>query len=585
MSQSDFPKTVRGFYWLVIKKFPFSVGIVFLCGVFGYMLNMVFQPLSSKWLVEIFENAINLQFRDVGVLVLLLLLMYSYGIVLNLIENVIHGKREQIFNRYKLYVLYKRIYENDMAFFLDKPSGQIISQSAAVNGKIHNLMDGFWAKFVGVFSGFLLIVGSLWKMNIWFVVILLSYGIIKLVWEWAIQQKIKENSAKSMEESAIYDGILSDSVNNAFIVKYFANTEFENKYIYNGRNKLIALSKRGYFLSRLRWLPTNILWVGVRMFMLVLCFYLIKDGSLSLADAVFVMTSSATINNAFAQLNKELQNYSKDLASAKKAYEKLIQPINITDKPNAKKLVVKNAEIDFNNVDFGYGKNQVFKNFNLSISGKEKVGIVGLSGAGKTTLCNLILRMYDVNNGSISIDGHDIRDIKQESLLKQISFVPQETGMFNRSIYENIKYAKPHATRAEVISAAKKANIHDFIKSLPNGYDTLVGNNGIKLSGGQRQRVSIARALLKNSPILILDEATSALDSENEIAIQKSLKTAMRGKTTLVIAHRLSTLRNMDRIVIIKNGKIVESGSHKQLLRKNGEYKKLWDMQTSGFLA
>jgi ATP-binding cassette subfamily B protein len=582
---SEFPKTVRGFYWLVIKKFPFSVGIVFLCGVFGYMLNMLFQPLSSKWVVEIFENAINLQFRDVGVLVLLLLLMYSYGIVLNLIENVIRGKREQIFNRYKLYVLYKRIYENDMAFFLDKPSGQIISQSAAVNSKIHNLMDGFWAKFVGVFSGFLLIVGSLWKMNIWFVVILLSYGIIKLVWEWAIQQKIKENSAKSMEESAIYDGILSDSVNNAFIVKYFANTEFENKYIYNGRNKLIALSKRGYFLSRLRWLPTNILWVGVRMFMLVLCFYLIKYGSLSLADAVFVMTSSATINNAFAQLNRELQNYSKDLASAKKAYEKLIQPINITDKTNAKKLVVKNATIDFNNVDFGYGKNQVFKNFNLSISGKEKVGIVGLSGAGKTTLCNLILRMYDVNGGSIHIDGHDIRDVKQESLLKQISFVPQETSMFNRSIYENIKYAKPHATRAEVISAAKKANIHDFIKSLPNGYDTLVGNNGIKLSGGQRQRVSIARALLKNSPILILDEATSALDSANEIAIQKSLKTAMRGKTTLVIAHRLSTLRNMDRIVVIKNGKIVESGSHKQLLRKNGEYKKLWDMQTSGFVA
>ncbi|MBQ7409087.1 MAG: ABC transporter ATP-binding protein, partial [Alphaproteobacteria bacterium] len=522
---------------------------------------------------------------DVGVLLLLLFFIYSYGIVLNLIENIIRGNREQIFNRYKLYVLYKRIYENDMAFFLDKPSGQIISQSAAVNGKIHSLMDGFWAKFIGIFIGFLLIVGSLWQMNIWFVIILLSYGAIKILWEWAIQQKIKTNASRQMEEDAKYDGLLSDSVNNAFIVKYFANTEYENKYVYNGRSKLISLAKNGYFLSRLRWLPTNILWVSVRMFMLILCFYLIKSGDLSLSNAVFVMTSAAAINNAFAQLNREMQTYSKDLAAAKKAYENLIQPINITDKQNAKKLVVKNATIDFNNVDFGYGKNQVFKNFNLSISGREKVGVVGLSGAGKTTLCNLILRMYDVNGGSIHIDGHDIRDVKQESLLKQISFVPQETSMFNRSIYENIKYAKPHATRAEVISAAKKANIHDFIKSLPNGYDTLVGNNGIKLSGGQRQRVSIARALLKNSPILILDEATSALDSANEIAIQKSLKTAMRGKTTLVIAHRLSTLRNMDRIVVIINGKIVESGSHKQLLRKNGEYKKLWDMQTSGFVA
>lgn len=585
MSQSDFPKTVRGFYWLVIKKFPISVGIVFLCAIMGNMLDMLFRPLASKWLVEIFENAVNSNYHDVVMLAGLLAVLYSYGIVLSLTENVVLGRREQIFNRYKLYVLYKRIYANDTVFFLDKPTGQVMSQTFAISSKLHSLMDGFWGRFIGVLLGFLLIVGSLWKMNFWFVIVLLSYGVIKILWEWTIQQKIKINASRQMEEGAKYDGLRSDSLSNALVVKYFANTEYENQYIYHGRDKLIQLSRTGYFLSRLRWLPTSVLWVVVRLFMLFLCFYLIKNNELNLSNAVFVMTSAAAINNAFARLNKELQTYSKDLATATKSFNNLIQPINITDKTNAKKLVVKNAEIDFNNVDFGYGKNQVFKNFNLSISGKEKVGIVGLSGAGKTTLCNLILRMYDVNGGSINIDGHDIRDVKQESLLKQISFVPQEISMFNRSIYENIKYAKPHATRAEVISAAKKANIHEFIKSLPNGYDTLVGNNGIKLSGGQRQRVSIARALLKNSPILILDEATSALDSANEIAIQKSLKTAMRGKTTLVIAHRLSTLRNMDRIVVIKNGKIVESGSHKQLLRKNGEYKKLWDMQTSGFLA
>lgn len=202
------------------------------------------------------------------------------------------------------------------------------------------------------------------------------------------------------------------------------------------------------------------------------------------------------------------------------------------------------------------------------IKKREKVGIVGLSGAGKTTLCNLLLRMYDVNGGAIKVNGIDIRDVKQDSLRKNISYVPQDTTLFNRSILENIRYAKPGATKAQVINVAKKANIHDFIYNLPNGYNTLVGNNGIKLSGGQRQRVSIARALLKNAPILILDEATSALDSKNEILIQKSLQYAMHGKTTIAIAHRLSTLRNMDRIIVIKNGKIVEQGSNNQLLRK-----------------
>ena len=179
------------------------------------------------------------------------------------------------------------------------------------------------------------------------------------------------------------------------------------------------------------------------------------------------------------------------------------------------------------------------------------------------------------------INNTDIRDVTQDSLRKNISFVPQEATLFNRTILENIRYAKPRATRAEVIEAAKKANIHEFISKLPMGYNTLVGNNGIKLSGGQRQRVSIARALLKNAPILVLDEATSALDSKNEMLIQKSLQSAMAGKTTLVIAHRLSTLKNMDRIVVIKNGKIIETGTHNQLLRKNGEYSKLWHIQTN----
>ena len=317
----------------------------------------------------------------------------------------------------------------------------------------------------------------------------------------------------------------------------------------------------------------------------MLCFMFIRDGSLSVANAVFVMTSAQTLNAAFGNLNEAVRRYSVQSARATKAYENMVKPRSIMDKPNARKLNVKRATIDFDNVDFGYGEKQVLHNFNLNIGCAEKVGIVGLSGSGKTTLCNLLLRMYDVDGGAILVDGHDIRDVQHDSLLRNISFVPQESTLFNRSILENIRYARPGATKQQVIAAAKKAHIHEFIQSLPKGYNTLVGNNGIKLSGGQRQRISIARALLKDAPILILDEATSALDSENETLIQKSLVNVMRGKTSVVIAHRLSTLRHMDRIIVIRRGKIVETGSHKQLLQRGGLYRRLWNMQTSGFVS
>ncbi len=580
MKQDNFPKTVRGFYWLVIKKFPWYFGTIFFCGVLAHTINIVFDPLLMKWITQIFENALTANYSIIFKLIFWLVSMWCFSMILQLVVSIINGLRLQIVNRYKLYLLYKRIYANDISFFIDHPAGQIESQRTEISAQFMFLMKNFWTQMIGTVLGFLFIVGALFVMNIWFVVILLTYGIIKVIWEWAIQRKINENKIEEMEEGSIYSGLRSDSLNNALTVKYFANTEYENMYIYKGRERLIEIVRRAYYLDRLQGLPTHILWLLTRIIMLVLCFIFVKDGNLSISSAVFVMTSSMSINNSFVQINNALRRYSTNFARVTKAYNNLIVPIQIQDKKNAKTLRITKATIDFDNVSFAYGKNKVFSDFNLHIDNAEKVGVVGLSGAGKTTICNLLLRMYDVQDGQILINGIDIRDIKKDSLLKNISFVPQETTLFNRTIMENIRYAKPRATRAEIIAAAKKANIHDFIMNLPNGYDTLVGNNGIKLSGGQRQRVSIARALLKNAPILVLDEATSALDSENEQMIQKSLSNAMKGKTTLVIAHRLSTLKNMDRIVVIKNGKIIETGTHNQLLHKNGEYSKLWRIQT-----
>lgn len=585
MKNTQSYNSLRGFYWSVIKKFPLYFGVLIACGLVGNILQMIFGPLTSKWMIQIFENANNPNWQYVLNTFILLASMFLFTPVLNFFVSWWRGKYQQIFNRYKLYLLYKRIYANDISFFIETPSGQIVSQAQEISTRLDYLMEEFWVTLIGAVIGFLFIVGAMFTMNAWLVVVLLTYAVIKLVWEWFVQKKIRKNNEAQMEESSKYAGMRSDSLGNALTVKYFANSEYENKYIYNGRTDLMRLIRRHLFLTRCQETPSSILWVIARLTLLILCFVFIRDGSLGISDAVFVMTSAQSINIAFGRLNNALQRYSVQSARATKAYENMIKPQSIIDKPNAKKLKVKRATIDFDNVDFGYGAKQVFHNFNLNIGRAEKVGVVGLSGAGKTTLCNLLLRMYDVDGGAILIDGHDIRNVGHDSLLRNISFVPQESTLFNRSILENIRYARPNATKQQVIMAAKKAHIHEFIASLPNGYNTLVGNNGIKLSGGQRQRISIARALLKDAPILILDEATSALDSENEMLIQKSLVNVMHGKTSVVIAHRLSTLRHMDRIIVIRRGKIVEMGSHKQLLQQDGLYKRLWNMQTSGFVS
>lgn len=580
MKSIDFPKNLYGFYWLCIKKFPWYFWAVFVCGLLGNVINMMFDPWVSKWMIQIFENAISTDWHIVFRLFILIVCLYSFTTFLNFFISVIKGKYQQIFNRYKLYILYKRVYENDSHFFINNPSGQVMSMCIEVSGKLDFLMRDFWSEFIGTVLGFLIIVASMAVMNIWLVVVLLTYGVLKLVWEWLLQKKIKKNNQEEMEESSKYSGLRSDSLNNALTVKLFAADEYENMYIYKGRDRLIELIRQRFFLERLQGIPVRILWVCTRLIGLALCFIFIRNGSMTLSDAAFVMSASYSINNSFDKINKGLQRYSIFRARATKAYSVVIADKLINDKENAKRLSIDKAVISFKSVDFAYGNNKVFKDFNLKINNSEKVGIVGLSGAGKTTLCNLLLRMYDVDKGAVEINDIDIRDVTQDSLRKSISFVPQEATLFNRTILENIRYAKPNATKSQVIDVAKKAHIHDFISKLPKGYNTIIGNNGIKLSGGQRQRISIARALLKDAPILVMDEATSALDSENEMLIQKSLKIAMRGKTTLVIAHRLSTLANMDRIVVIKNGKIVETGTHKQLLRKGGAYSKLWQMQT-----
>lgn len=307
------------------------------------------------------------------------------------------------------------------------------------------------------------------------------------------------------------------------------------------------------------------------------------NGAISIGDFAFVFGIALVVAEDIWMATTSLQDFSRSMGDLKSALSILQIPHQNTDVKNAKHLIVEKAIIEFKNVTFGYSEqNNVFNNLNLVIQLGEKVGLVGHSGSGKSSLLNLLMRYFITTQGQIYIDNQNIHEVTQDSLRENIAVIPQDTLLFHRTLMENIRYGNPNATDAEVIDASKKAHIHDYIMQLPDQYNGYVGERGIKLSGGQRQRIAIARAFLKNAPILILDEATSALDSQTEKLIQNSLNTLIKDKrkTVIAIAHRLSTLKHMDRIIVLDKGMIVEQGTHQELSRLEGSlYKKLWTLQ------
>jgi ATP-binding cassette subfamily B protein len=310
-----------------------------------------------------------------------------------------------------------------------------------------------------------------------------------------------------------------------------------------------------------------------------------SKGVLDIGFVVLVQVYITQLDMAIWNMGNAIIGLQDSISDTKEMVEIFETPIDIKDPKNPEKCRIRNGNIIFDKVYFEYkdGKD-VFKNFNLEIKSGQKVGLVGHSGSGKTTITNLLLRFEDVQAGSIKIDDQDVRNITQDDLHRRISYVPQEPALFHRTLAENIKYGNPGATDYQMTEASKKAHAHEFIKEFKEGYETLVGERGIKLSGGQRQRVTIARVMLEDAPILILDEATSSLDSISENLIQKAFDEVMKDRTTIVIAHRLSTVQKMDRIIVLEKGKIVEDGGHEELLLKKGYYFKLWQAQKDGVI-
>jgi ATP-binding cassette subfamily B protein len=377
-------------------------------------------------------------------------------------------------------------------------------------------------------------------------------------------------------------GALADAISCNAVVKGFGAEDREEERLSHVVGKWRTRTERTWKRGTLNGGFQGATLIVLRTAIVGVAILFWQQGLATAGDIALVLTSFFVLQGYLRDIGQHVRNLQRSVNDMEELVEVQFHPLGIEDQPNAKPAMIEEGEVKFDDVTFQYGKHAtpLYKDFSVTIPAGQRVGLVGPSGSGKTTFVKLIQRLYDVNEGGILIDGRDIREATQASLRGQIAIVQQEPILFHRSLAENIAYARPGATRQEIIEAAKLASAHEFIVALPKGYETLVGERGVKLSGGERQRVAIARAFLADSPILILDEATSSLDSESEVLIQKAMERLMVGRTTIVIAHRLSTVRSLDRLLVFDKGKIVEEGTHEQLVkREGGIYRRLFERQ------
>jgi ATP-binding cassette subfamily B protein len=470
-------------------------------------------------------------------------------------------------------------------FFVSRFAGSLTHKMSKFVHAYETLFDDVFLEF---FPTFLFIVGAIVVLFIRNHTLGIALGLWSVlfftfqIWVAQLRQPIRmlRSEADTRVTATVADAIGSHST-----ITFFSGARFELGIL----DRITELWTK----ARLRsWSVDEMIWGGLGIFMITIQVGLLygavmfwRQGLLTVGDFVLIQMYLLTTFDRLVVINRGLRRFYDSFADAGEMVELMQMPHDIRDREGARALVTTKGDIAFTDVGFSFSSDRlVLERFNLNIRGGEKVALVGPSGAGKTTVTKLLLRLYDAVEGIVAIDGQDITRVTQEGLRDSIAFVPQEPVLFHRSLMDNIRYGKRDATDEEVMEAAKQAHCHEFISTLPQGYETFVGERGVKLSGGERQRVAIARAILKNAPILVLDEATSSLDSESESLIQDALKTLMQGKTVIVIAHRLSTIMNMDRIVVMDAGGIVDQGTHAELLAKDGIYQKLWSIQAGGFL-
>ena len=482
--------------------------------------------------------------------------------------------QERIYGRTLSY-----IFGHSVNYIINKQTGTLLAKTNQVNtlqSTFSVIITQFWSIISDIGTKIVLLM----MINVWLgCLFILCAGVVAIVNYYANKTSDRLHNMQGKSES-LYTGWLVDTIANIRLVKQFDRLDYEKKRLSTLLQQYIKLKAK----TMLVWFSS---YTGVGCFvhlcsvtMLTFAVYLWSKALINVGDIVFILL---TLNGGFMWMMGLCDDYRRlanNLSYIQAGLEPFYTPHEIEENADAKKLKVKKAEIEFKNVGFAYPEQKrIFDKFNLKIKDGEKVGIVGLSGNGKTTLINLLQRAYDIDEGQILIDGQDIKKVTQTSLHQNLAIIPQETVLFHRSLKDNIAYGVKVSDK-KVKQAAKIACADEFIAALPQGYDSMVGDRGCKLSGGERQRIAIARAVLRNSPILILDEATSALDSESESVVAKAIDNLLGKQTVIAIAHRLSTLKNMDRIIYLEEGKVAESGTFDELARKKGgKFAKLWQLQ------
>lgn len=481
--------------------------------------------------------------------------------------------------------LFEYVSQHSSSYFANRFAGSL-------NSKIWNASDGveamgetFLWSYLNMFVAFVGSVYLVYLASPMLAGIFIAWIVLLMAVSYFLAQRNKLLSRVTAAERSKLTGTIVDILTNMTAVRTYARRMFEVGRVQEGTAALRRAAMRSWTAAEILLIVSNVVMGLFIVTMLAGAFVIWQRGDMTTGSFIMILTLMSSLAGWFSMIGNSMNHFARSYGEAKEGLEEILVPVEIPDSAVAAPLSVNGGEIVFNDVSFGYGTQPIFERFSLVIKAGQRVGLVGPSGAGKTSLVSLLLRSHDVQKGSITIDGVNIAAVAQESLHDVVGYVPQEPLLFHRTLRENIAYGKVGATEDEVIDAAKKAQAHDFITSLPEGYETLVGERGVKLSGGQRQRVAIARAILKAAPILILDEATSSLDSESEVEIQKALHILMEGKTVIAIAHRLSTIKEMDRILVLEGGRIVQDGPHEALLKdEHGVYARLWNHQAGGFL-
>jgi ATP-binding cassette subfamily B protein len=580
------------YYLLHLKRFPKLFVPVLIILPINSMVNNFIPPLVLASILNRLSrheySTHHLWQNFGGSLVLYLILSLIGGTVLWRIFDMFYWRLEGKVQNSIHEEVYSNLIEQSADFHANHFGGSLVSATNKLNSSYVRLMDTMLFQVTPLIVGLIFVSAVMIFRSPIYTILLLTFSILYITISFRVSRKVRERGAEVANAESRQTGTLADAITNVMAIKSFAGERAEIRRFEEATettygklmSMMYAFQKQQISLSSVTGIMSAIA-LGVAVTDVV-------SFGANLATAFLIFNYTSTIaSQLFTFSNNSLRNFNRSFGDASDMIEILNTKPEVLDPEHPEKVAIERGDIRFKSVVFKHGgaDNALFKKLNIHIKPGEKVGLVGHSGSGKTTLTRILLRFSDIQGGAIELDGQNIAKITQNDLRQKIAYVPQEPLLFHRSISENIAYAHPDASQDEIENVARMAHAHEFIVTMPQGYDTLVGERGVKLSGGQRQRIAIARAMLKNAPILALDEATSALDSESEILIQQSLWKLMEGRTAIVIAHRLSTIQKMDRIIVMDDGKIVEEGTHKELIaKKNGSYAKLWAHQSGGFM-